>query len=644
MSQDEDASTQPGPPTGDEDTVGALRLREARYRTILEATRTVLWAADPEGRFTATQPEWARFTGQDPQAQLGFGWLEAIHADDRGRFVREWAEARARTEVFLTEVRVHSVERSEYRECELRTAPLLQEDGTVREWVGHLMDVSELRRAQAAARQREVMLSALVENAPIPIFVKDAEGRYVLASRHVTGLLAGDPDDSIVGRSDEELLPWNVAREVRTNDLEVLDSGEIRIFEEMVPGPEGDDHWWLTTKFPLPATTGRALAGIAVDVTDRRQLAEERAEAIRRRDGFLAMLSHELRNPMQAILHAVRMVDADEVDVSREAKAIIRRQASHVSRMLGDLLDVSRMTHGRLTLADERVAMEQVVDAAVETVKSVAVAGDVEVVLDVQRPRVRGDETRLVQVLVNLLRNAVSHSDPGGTVHVRVWHEDGWAIAEVRDQGTGIEAEDLERIFDPFYQRPQTIARSEGGLGLGLSLSRTLVQLHGGKLFAESAGLGHGARFEMRLPVDQSTDVTAPPPPPKDTPSDRLRFVVVEDNDDSREMLVLWLRSRGHEVVACEDGESGLEAILEERPDVAILDIGLPGMTGYEIARAVRERWEGPRLTMVAVTGYGRPEDRERVFEAGFDDHLVKPVEVEVLEELLARAARVGSG
>ena len=645
MPTNEDPPRTPSAPPSESGALGSTRQREARYRTILEATSTVLWAAAPDGRFVSVQPEWSRFTGVGPEDQLNFGWLEAIHVDDRGRFVREWARARSRTDIFVTEVRVWHEGRQEYRECELRTAPLLDPHGAVEEWVGHLLDVSELRRAQAVARQREIMLSALVSNAPIPIFVKDRAGRYVLASRHLTELLTGDPDASLNGRTDEELLPWTVARDVRAHDEEVFESGAIRVFEEMVPGLDGEDHWWLTTKFPLPAREGStepSLAGVAVDVTERMRLADERAEAIRRRDSFLAMLSHELRNPMQAILHAVRMVDAEQADVSREAKAIIRRQASHVSRMLADLLDVSRMTHGRLTLAEERVAMEQVVEAAVETVHPVAMAADVEIVVeDVQRSRVRGDETRLVQVLVNLLRNAVGHSEPGSQVHVRVEARDGWVIVEVRDGGTGIEAEELERIFDPFYQRPQSIARSEGGLGLGLSLSRTLVQLHEGKLFAESRGLGEGSRFEMRIPIDGSPTKTIPPAAAPTPTRARLRFVVVEDNDDSREMLVLWLRSRGHEVVAREDGITGLEAILTERPDVAILDIGLPGMDGYTIARTVREKWDGPPLTMVAVTGYGRAEDRAKVFASGFDDHLVKPVEVEILEELLARAAGV---
>ncbi len=626
-------------PDSDRPSSEPLELREARYRTLFEASRSVLWAADPTGRFGSGQREWERFTGLPLEEQEGFGWMDAIHPDDRGRFVQDWAEARARTEVFVSEVRIWSEPHQEYRECELRSAPLIADGQRVREWVGHLIDVSELRRAQAAVQERDIMLSALVENAPIPIFVKDRQGHYVLASQHVTEMLTGDPNASLIGRTDEELLPWRIAKQVRAHDEEVCRSGEIRVFEEMVPASGGADRWWLTTKFPLPSPsggTGRSLAGIAVDVTERRKLAEERAEAIRRRDDFLAMLSHELRNPMQAILHAVRMVDAESADTSQEAKAIIRRQAHHVSRMLADLLDVSRMVHGRINLASDQVSIERVVDAALETVRPLASAAGIELQVESGTGRVLGDETRLVQVVANLLRNAVSHSRESDPIRLRVLTDDETLSIEVSDSGAGIDPDELERIFDPFFQREQSIARSEGGLGLGLSLGRTLAELHGGTLRGESEGLGRGSRFTLTLPrLEPSTAKPSSSPPAPVRESETLTFVVVEDNDDSREMLALWLRSRGHVVIPCADGESGLEAILERRPDVAIVDIGLPGLDGYGVARAVRERWEGPPLRLVAVTGYGREEDRRRVMEAGFDAHLVKPVEVEVLEQLL---------
>jgi len=620
-----------------------LELREARYRALFEASSTVLWAADPTGRFRSGQREWARFTGMAEEEQLDFGWMAAIHADDRGRFVREWAEARARTEVFVSEVRIWSQTHDEYRECELRSAPLLAEGARVREWVGHLVDVSELRRAQAAVRERDILLGALVENAPVPLFVKDREGRYVLASHVVSELLTGDPEGSVVGRTDDELLPWQVAETIRANDQAVLRSGEVHVVEEMVPN-EGDDRWWLTTKFPLPfdGDEPASLAGIAIDVTERHRRAEERAEAIRRRDDFLAMLSHELRNPMQAILHAVNLVDAQDADASTEAKAIIHRQAHHVSRMLADLLDVSRMVHGRIDLTTGPVAIERVVDAAVETVRPLALQAGVAVRVDGRPAHVEGDETRLVQVVVNLLRNAVTHSRQGEAVELSVKTTDETLTLEVCDRGAGIEPEELERIFDPFFQREQSLARSLGGLGLGLSLGRTLAELHGGTLHAESEGIGKGARFVLELPRIAEPRATPDAPAGPARPKGELSFVLVEDNADSREMLTLWLRSRGHRVVSCADGETGLKTILEEQPDIAVVDIGLPGLDGYEVARGVRERWEGPPLRLVAVTGYGREEDRRRVAEAGFDDHLVKPVEVAVLEQLFAEEENAG--
>ena len=387
-------------------------------------------------------------------------------------------------------------------------------------------------------------------------------------------------------------------------------------------------------------------AQVMRDITDRKQLeeelrrqAEELAEANRRKDEFLAMLSHELRNPLAPILnsvHVIRQVKADH-PVLRQAGNMIERQVRHLARLIDDLLEVTRITRGKIVLHRARVDLNPLARRAAESTQQLMQERrhELEVALSPAPVWVEADPTRIDQILVNLLNNAAKYTDAGGRITLAVAREGDEAVVRVRDTGIGIAADMLPRIFDLFAQADNSLARSRGGLGIGLALVRNLVQMHGGVIEARSEGLGRGCEFVVRLPAlpqreaQAAADVSAP------GVTRPLRMLVVDDNTDSADSLGMLLKLHGHEVRVEYSGPAALQAAEAGPFDVILLDIGLPRMDGYEVARRLRARPDGKRPTLVAVTGYGYEADRQRSQEAGFDHHLVKPVGPERLEELL---------
>jgi signal transduction histidine kinase/ActR/RegA family two-component response regulator len=388
------------------------------------------------------------------------------------------------------------------------------------------------------------------------------------------------------------------------------------------------------------------------DITDRRRLeeqlrqrAEQLAEADRRKDEFLAMLAHELRNPLGPIrnaLHLLARPGAGEETVQK-ARTIAERQVAHMARLIDDLLDVSRVTCGKIRLAKEPVDLKalvnRVVDAARPGMESRRQHFTVE--LPSCPIQLEADATRLEQVLTNLLHNAGKFTDSGGHIGLSVHVHPADVEIRVRDNGMGIAADMLPHIFDLFTQGDRSLERSQGGLGIGLTLAKRLVEMHGGRIKARSAGPGHGSEFAVWLPALREGAPAEQPVPGVQAseacgPRKPKRILIVEDQLDAAEMLASLLRLDGHEVRAAHDGPSALEAAREYQPEVVFLDIGLPGMSGYQVARHLREHAGENRMRIVALTGYGREEDRHRSHEAGCDRHLVKPVDPITLQHLLA--------
>jgi CheY-like chemotaxis protein len=357
------------------------------------------------------------------------------------------------------------------------------------------------------------------------------------------------------------------------------------------------------------------------------------------------MLGHELRNPLAPIMTGLQILRLDQ-SVSpngQQAVGMIDRQAKHLTRLVDDLLDVSRITRGKIHLRKERVELRTIVNHAVETTRHLIASRrhELTVSLPAESIWLEVDPARMEQVISNLLSNAAKYTEPCGRIWLAAERQGPEAILRVKDTGIGILPEMLPRVFDLFVQADRALDRAQGGLGIGLTIVNALVQMREGKVEAHSPGVGKGAEFIIRLPVVPEVAPIKPeewlPKPAKSRP---LRLLVVDDNRDTVDSLAMLLRLNGHEVSTADSGPAGLKAALSETPDVVLLDLGLPGIDGYEVARRIREKTDKPLL--IAMTGYGQTEDRERSKEAGFEYHLVKPVDPVKLQDLLIEFGRLG--
>ncbi|OGA77733.1 MAG: hypothetical protein A3G81_29570 [Betaproteobacteria bacterium RIFCSPLOWO2_12_FULL_65_14] len=399
----------------------------------------------------------------------------------------------------------------------------------------------------------------------------------------------------------------------------------------------------------------RYFTGIVRDITERKRLeaqlherVKELADADRQKDEFLAVLSHELRNPLAPMRNALYLLKRahQDPDMMQTACDVMDRQMHQLVRLVDDLLDVSRIIRGKIDLRRDRVDVGAVVARAVETAQPVVDAHGhaVKVSLPEGPLRVDGDLVRLAQVVSNLLTNAAKYSGSASRIDVAAGRDGDHALITVRDQGVGIPPQLLPRVFDLFVQGEHTLARSQGGLGIGLPLVKRLVEMHGGSVAASSGGAGQGSEFSVRLPLARgSADSADPQPQQPETPvrAARKRLLVVDDNVDAAETIARLLRLAGYEAECVYDGPSALQAVERNKPDIVVLDIGLPGMDGYEVARRLRARFR--RLPLIAVTGYGQDSDRKRSEQAGFDHHFTKPVDPLELESFIAKLSATGS-
>ncbi|MDB5308238.1 MAG: domain S-box-containing protein [Gemmataceae bacterium] len=532
-----------------------------------------------------------------------------------------------------------------------RSAPRRLPDGRVL-YDGLIMDVTGRKLAEAQLRDRAEEVEALMQIIPVGVWMAhDPDCRVVTGNRAGEALLRmpGGANLSAAAPPGERPTHFRVlqgGRELTADELPlqaaVTRGVEVRDFEEEVVFGDGTVVHLYGSAVPLRDGEGRVRGGVAafVDVSGLRQLereiretADALAEAGRRKDEFLAMLAHELRNPLAPIrngLHVLRLADRGLPSVVGQAVEMMDRQVTQMSRLIDDLLDVSRITRGKVQLRPVRVDLRAVVRAAVETSTPLVEAGghDLAVVLPADPVWVDADPTRLAQVVSNLLNNAAKYTGPGGRIRVEAVHEPAGAVVRVRDNGAGISPEILSNVFDLFVQADRSLDRSQGGLGIGLTVVRSLVEMHGGVVEAHSAGHGHGSEFVVRLPspVEPTPGGFEPAEHSGKARTARRRVLVVEDNRDGAESLRAILELAGHEATVAYDGVAGLEAARQVRPDVVLCDIGLPGLDGYRVAQALRADRATAGARLVSVSGYGQEEDRRRSREAGFDHHLVKPV------------------
>jgi len=502
----------------------------------------------------------------------------------------------------------------------------------------------ERSRVEAQLREREEQIRFLSESTPALLWRATPDGRLDYLSPRAAEY-CGTTIDALLGHGYVgHMHPDDVARKLRLWNL-ARTTGQPFEAEYRLRGVDGTYRWQLTRALPERDVTGAITRwyGSVVDVDDRKRAEEALREADRRKDEFLAMLAHELRNPLAPIRHslAVQARSGDDVTVSREMRETMERQVKHLVRLVDDLLDVSRLTTGQITLRRQPVDVRDIVGDAIETCREMIDAKGHSVTTDlpVDALLVDGDRIRLVQVVTNILNNAAKFTADGGDVEIAAGCHDGVIDIRVRDTGVGISEDRLPHIFDLFVQSDQSPDRAHGGLGVGLTLARRLVDLHGGTLTATSAGAGCGSEFRIALPRATAQSATALDAPQATksghAPQTRLRVLVVDDYVDATRALERLLTVMGHEVIIANDSKSGIELAERVRPDVILLDIGLPEMDGYSVARRLRSLPATSTTRIIALTGYGAERARQNVREAGFDLHLVKPVDADELEAAL---------
>jgi PAS domain S-box-containing protein len=429
----------------------------------------------------------------------------------------------------------------------------------------------------------------------------------------------------------------------------VLEKGHGEIEVRFRHFKTGEARWMAYKVLTLPDAAGRPIgyATVSQDVTERKQLTDNLArlavdlsEADRRKNEFLAMLAHELRNPLAPISNAARVlrVDGREPEALRSASEMLERQVGQMARLVDDLLDMSRITRGKIELRKDRIELAPIVEQAVEAARAQYRNSNHELTVSLPAEPVYldADPARLAQIVGNLLNNACKFSDQNSHVGLTVEREGPQVVIRVRDNGIGIAAEHRSRIFEMFAQVDSSLNRSRDGLGIGLTLVKTLAEMHGGSVHVHSDGLGQGSEFTVRLPVPADTRAPSRPATSAPAPAAARRILIVDDSEDGAESLAMLLEFFGHETHKAHDGMAAIDAARRVRPDTVLLDIGLPRMNGYEVCSRIRQEPWGKDLTLVAITGWGQEEDRQRSREAGFDAHMVKPVDHDALLELLA--------
>jgi PAS domain S-box-containing protein len=498
-------------------------------------------------------------------------------------------------------------------------------------------DVTHRRVAQDAARHHAEFLHVVTDSVSVLIAYVDLERRYRFVNRRYAEAF-GFAADGALGKTHAELC-GAAAYEALRRPLDCAFAGQPVSDEIPLQLPRLGARHLLANYRPDLEEAGR-VRGVVValsDISERVQAELALREADRRKDEFLATLAHELRNPLAPIMNAVQLLGGEPV-TRATARSIIDRQVRHMARLVDDLLDVSRITLGRINLRRERVAIAQIVNHAVEASRPlIESAGHL---FTLQLPEadlvVDADITRLAQAVLNLLNNAAKYTPAGGRIELCVSQVGSEVLLAVTDSGVGIPGPMLPRVFEMFAQVDRSLERTQGGLGIGLTLAGKLVHMHGGTLAAHSEGLGHGSRFEIRIPLAAPAAVAprieAPPPPA--LPQGR-RVLVVDDNVDAAESLSMLLQADGHLTELAHDGLAAVAATARFAPDIVLLDIGLPGLNGYEAATRMRlHSREGARPTLVAVTGWGQQQDRLKAAAAGFDLHLTKPVDPAVIMAL----------
>jgi len=670
-----------------------LRQSEQRFRQLADAMPQLVWSALPDGNIDYLNGRWTEFTGL-PQTVENEHWRQILHPDDATPAYEGWATAVRTGTTFEMEVRLLDQRRQTYRWHLLRTVPVHDEAGRVTRWFGTGTDIEQQKRAEESARYLAAASAALasvvdhestlqkIANLAIPYFadwsvvdmanddgtlrqlaVAHKDANKIAFIRELGEEYPTDPKSPvgpyavmrsgkpiIIGEIPDELL---VQRAQDERHLQLIRSLDLKSYM-CVPLAVGGKPIGVLSF--VTAESGRryteADLALAMDLAHRAAVAIENTrlyqalrEADRRKDEFLATLAHELRNPLAPIRNSLQVLKMSRLDpqMLERTRDMMERQVHHLVRLVDDLLDVSRVMRGKIELRKERVELATVVARAIETAQPLIETQGHE--LSVRLPSdslpLDADPVRLTQVIGNLLTNAAKYTPPGGRISLSGERDDNTTILRVRDNGIGIAADMLPHIFDLFVQADHAATRSQGGLGIGLTLVKNLVEMHHGTVQVRSEGLGKGSEFIVRLPlaalkVNENQNLeTGQRVPSRPAPSGH-RLLIVDDNQDAANSLAMLLQLQGHDVRVAYSGGAALEITKDYAPGAVFLDIGMPGMDGYETARRLRRQPGLENVVLAALTGWGQQEDRRRTAEAGFNHHLVKPPEPKAVENVLA--------
>lgn len=607
--------------------------------------------ATEDGRIIYTNPAADRMFGYAAGELLGqhVTVLNAYPAEENERIVRTVREHLETHNVWTGDWRNRKKDGTEFLTSSHIAA--LNLDGE-RNFVCVQRDVTEQRRAEEALRESErnaqqqlALLDHVYNTAPVGLGLFDTDLRYVRTNK-LLAAIDGLPAAECIGRSLREVIP-NLAGQLEPLYRQVMQTGRPIIGREIrgtTPAHPTEEHYWLASYYPVYNPEGKVagVSAIILDITQQKQAEESLRDADRRKNEFLAMLAHELRNPLATIRYAANLsrlpnVSPDQVDFAE----VVERQVQNLARLVDDLLDISRITQGRICLQRTSVDANMLIRRAAEALEPAIQERGHRLTLDLpEEPlTLHADQTRIEQVLQNLLNNAAKYSESDGRIKVTARADAKDAIITVTDDGLGMPKELIPQVFDLFTQGERTLDRSQGGLGIGLTLVRQIIELHSGSVTAYSDGIGHGSSFTIRIPLSQQPRVNShngPERPLAEAASKRI--LVVEDNVDAAQMLELFLKIEGHQVAICHNGIDAFTAAKSFLPNVILLDLGLPGKDGYQIAREIRADDILRDALIIAISGYGQETDRERAREAGFDDHLIKPVDMEVLRAALGPA------
>ncbi|MES2900890.1 MAG: ATP-binding protein [Pseudomonadota bacterium] len=662
-----------------------LAASEARYRSLVQASSAIVWGTTPRGLFETEQPGWAAYTGQSFEQFRAWGWLDAIHPDDRAATTEAWNQALSSGTMYLTEHRLRAAD-GVFRFMNARAVPVRGADGQVLEWIGVHIDIDERKRVEERLMLLDAMSQA-TRNASDPTEIMEATtrllGQHLGVTRCPYATVETDNNEfnirhdwvapgaiSTVGVYSLDLFGERAATSMRAGhtlcirdvdrELAAADGAAMfnaiacraiiccplvkggRLLAMMAVHQDRPRDWTAHEVALVEESVERSWAHI-----ERVRATEALRDADRRKSEFLAILAHELRNPLAPIrngLQVMRLAENDRATVAR-VRDMMERQVTQMVDLVNDLLDVARITRGDFELKRSRIALETVLAQAVETSMPLIESNQHMLRIDVAAGQfeIDADPTRIAQVIGNVLHNAAKFTPPGGSIDILARREGGAVLLTVSDSGIGIPPSAASSIFEMFSQVGESVDRAHGGLGIGLSLARRLLELHGGSIRLATTA-GPGSTFEIRLPLvaanddeavaDNNTVFGEGPSAPR-----ALRVLVVDDNGDAAEMLSALLSIIGHQTQVANNGIDALALAAQFRPEVVFLDIGMPGMNGYELAERLGCMPELDGMVRIALTGWGEQEDRARSKAAGFDHHLLKPCNLGVVQSLLADLA-----